>query len=93
MHHQLHLGVDVAADLEGSGLGKAFGKILAGGLFVGIEQTRNIDLVDEFVLVGESEAIAPIDGDLAGMKGAAALGDDMGGRRMPAPPSPTGLPG
>src|SRR3569832_1254343 len=47
VHHQLHFGVDVAAHLESSRIRKAFGKILARCPLVGIEQSHDIDLMDE----------------------------------------------
>ena len=40
--------------------------------------------MDEIVVIGEGEGFAPIDGDLAGMEGAALLHDGMRRRRMPA---------
>src|SRR5690349_19071173 len=55
-HHQFHLGVDVAADLECSGLRKGFGNILARVLLVAVEGETwplDINLVDEVVIVGE----------------------------------------
>ena len=68
---------------------KGFGKILARGLFVGIEQARDINLMDEFVLVGEGQRLAPIDGDLAGMKGAALLRDGVGSSAKAGAASPS----
>ena len=38
----------------------------------------HIDLMDEFVMVGEGQRFAAVDGDFAGMKGASLLHDDMG---------------
>jgi hypothetical protein len=78
VHDQLHFGMDVAAHLEGSRVRKAFGKILARGSFVGIEQTRNEDLVNELVIVGEGQRLAAIDGDFGGAKRPALLHDGMG---------------
>src|SRR6185312_1867057 len=77
MHHKFHLGVDVAADREGSSLRKAFGKSLAGRFLVGVEQAHDIDLMNEIVLVSESEAVAPVDGDFAWMEGTSALANHM----------------
>jgi hypothetical protein len=78
VHDQLHFGMDVAAHLEGSRFRKAFAKILARGSFVGIEQARNEDLVNEFVIVGEGQRLAAIDGDFGGAKRPALLHDGMG---------------
>ena len=81
VHHQPHLGVDVAADLEGSRRGKDFGNILARVPFVTVETEAGplrIDLVDEVVFIGEGQAFAAVDGDLARMKGAALLDDGVG---------------
>jgi hypothetical protein len=78
VHHQLHFGVDVAADLEGSRLRKGFGNILARGSLIRVEQTGDVNLMDEFVVVGEGQRLPVIDRDLAGAKGPPLLGDGMG---------------
>jgi len=78
--HQLHLGVDVAVDLEGSGGRKGFGNVLARVLFVAVEteaRPLRIDLVDEVVVVGEGEAFTVGNRDLARMKGTALLDDGV----------------
>lgn len=75
MHRHAHGGMDVAADLEGAGIGEGFVKILARRLLVGIEQSIDIDLMDEAVPVGEGQGLAAIDGDFTGVKGAAFLRD------------------
>src|SRR6185437_4912260 len=80
MHHQPHLGVDVAADLEGSRRCKGFGNILARITLIAVEGKAgrlDIDLMDEIVIVGEGQALAAIDIDLARVKGPALLDDGM----------------
>src|SRR5579863_8648197 len=81
VHDELHLGVDMAVDLEGPRRGKGFGNILARILFVAVKAetgTLGIDLVDEVVIVGEGQAFTPVDADFAGVKGAALLDDGVG---------------
>src|SRR6185312_8414354 len=71
----------MAADLEGPGLCKGFGNILARVLLVAVEgETRplDIDLVDEVVIVGEGQAFTAVDGDFGGTERAALLDDGMG---------------
>ena len=68
-------------DLEGAGGRKGFSNILAGVSLVAIETEilgLRIDLMDEFVIIGEGQTFAPVDGDLAGMKGTTLLDDGMG---------------
>src|SRR6185369_6694923 len=80
MDHKLHFRMDVAADLEGARLGKALGNILARGPFVAVEieaAAGDIDLMDEVIIVGESQRIALVDGDFAGAKRPPLLHDDM----------------
>src|SRR5579863_3397659 len=80
VHDELHFGMDVAVDLEGSGGGKGFGNILARVFFVAVEteaRTLGVDLVDEFIRVGEDQAFAAVDGDLARVKGASLLNDGV----------------
>ncbi|HZQ41182.1 MAG TPA: hypothetical protein VFA87_10315 [Rhizomicrobium sp.] len=80
MHHELHLGVNVTANLEGSRRRKGFGNILARISLVAIKSESwrlDIDLMDELVIIGESQAFAAVDADLGGAEGAAFLDDGM----------------
>ena len=83
VHNQLHFGVNVTADLEGAGGRKAFGKILARGLLIGVEQTGGINLMNEFVIIGEGQRFALVDRHFAGVEGPAALNDGMRAVRGP----------
>src|ERR1700761_137768 len=78
VHDQLHFGMNMTAHLEGSRLRKAFGKILAGGALVGIEQSHDEYLMDEFIVVGEGQRLAMVDSDFGRTKGPTLLHDDMG---------------
>src|SRR5579862_4813325 len=80
MDDEKHLGVDMAAHLKSSGSREFHHDILAGLLFVGVEVQDvrlDVDLMDEFVLIGEGERIALGNGHLARMKGPALLDDRM----------------
>ena len=73
--------MDVTADLEGSYFRKGLDNIFARIFLFAIKAKSlpvGINLVDEFVIVGEGEAFAAVDRDLAGMKGASFLDDGMG---------------
>jgi hypothetical protein len=68
-------------DFEGSRLGKSFGDIFAGRLLIGIEVeivARHINLVNEFIVVRESQAFAAVNGHFAGMKFATFLYNGVG---------------
>ena len=65
-------------DLEGARLRKVFGKIFARGLLFGIEQADHENLMDEFIVIGEGEGLAAIDGHLGWPKGPAALDNGVG---------------
>ena len=71
--------MDVAAHLEGAAFGKGLINVLARGLLLGIEQTVDIDLMDETVLIGEGEGFVAIDGHFGGTKGATLLRHGVGG--------------
>ena len=60
-------------DLESAALRKVFGKVFARSFFLGIEKADDENLMDEFVIVGESERLTAIDADLGRVKGPSAL--------------------
>ena len=73
--------MNVAMDFEGSRLSKRFGDVFAGRLLFGIEAeivALHINLVNEFIVVRESQAFASVNGHFAGMKFATFLHNGMG---------------
>src|SRR5271168_3480810 len=73
--------MNVAKDFEGSRLGKSFGDIFAGRLLIGIEAeivALHKNLVNEIIVVRESQAFATVNGHFVGMKFATFLHNGMG---------------
>ena len=73
--------MNVAMDFECSRLGKSFGDIFAGRLLIGIEAeivAHHINLVNEIIVVRESQAFATVNGHFVGMKFATFLHNGMG---------------
>jgi len=81
MHNQLHLGVNVAMDFEGSGNCKSFGHVFARSLLIGVKAevvTLNVNLVNKLIVVRESQAFATVNGHFSGEKRAIFLHNGMG---------------
>ena len=73
--------MNVAMDFEGSRLREGFGDILARRLLKGIEAETvalHINLVNEFIVVRESQAFASVNCHFAGMKFATFLHNGIG---------------
>ena len=68
----------MTADLKGAGLREQDADHLAGGLLGGIEAHRlrvDIDLMEEFIVVGKGECVATLDRNLGPRKRAVLLRD------------------
>ena len=79
-HGERHFGMDVATNLESSGIGKVNFNCLTGRLFARLKVHRwrlHIDLMEERIFICEQQSIARRDGNDGHLKGPILLDDGM----------------